>query len=398
MNKIFTSLVIILFLLLVYVTAGTTSLDPIISNPVRLVTKIAPAELIHPNILLPLPQESELTADPVHKFQTPSRIYGVYSTSWVAGSKRVDSIIDFIKQTKINTLVIDIKDDTGIISFPSDNPLAREIGANSNRIPNLKELLSRLKQEKIYTIARIVVFKDPLLAKQRPEIAVLDKNGGLWRDRKGMTWVDPNNRTVWKYNLEIAKEAVNMGFDEIQFDYVRFVSDGLLRNCIYPFSNGALKEDVIHDFLLYAKKEINAMGDPLSADIFGLVLSVPDDLNIGQKLEKIADAVDYISPMVYPSHYPKGSFGFSEPNRHPYEIICKALQDGNKRLKGSTAKLRPWLQDFDLGYPPYRSEQINAQIKALEDNGVHDFLFWNPSNRYDPAKYTVLKGDQNWIN
>lgn len=189
-----------------------------------------------------------------------------------------------------------------------------------------------------------------------------------------------------------------MGFDEIQFDYVRFVSDGLLRNCVYPFSNGTPKEDVIHEFLLYAKKDLNAMGVPLSADIFGLVLSVPDDLNIGQKLEKIADAVDYISPMVYPSHYPKGSFGYNEPNQHPYEVICKALQDGNKRLKGNAAKLRPWLQDFDLGYPPYRSEQITAQIKALEDNGIHDFLFWNPSNRYDPAKYTVLKGNPNLLN
>jgi hypothetical protein len=140
------------------------------------------------------------------------------------------------------------------------------------------------------------------------------------------------------------------------------------------------------------------MGVPLSADIFGLVLSVPDDLNIGQKLEKIAEAVDYISPMVYPSHYPKGSFGYKEPNQYPYEIVNKALQDGNKRLKGSTAKLRPWLQDFDLGFPPYRSEQLAAQIKALEDNGVYDFLFWNPSNKYDLQKYTSLKPQSRPIN
>ena len=170
MNKIFTSLAIILFLLLIYVVVGTKQLDPI---PASLVTKIGPTELIHTDILLPPTQEFEPTAaEPIHRFQTPSRIYGVYSTSWVAGSKRVDSIIDFIKQTKINTLVIDVKDDTGIISFPSDNSLAREIGANSNRIPDLKELLARLNQEKIYTIGRIVVFKDPLLARQKPEIAV----------------------------------------------------------------------------------------------------------------------------------------------------------------------------------------------------------------------------------
>lgn len=400
MNKVLIFLAIILVLLLSYAVLGTGLLNPIPAKPVR---DAAVAESPGPNAVIndasPLaknPEQStapikESTTAPQNNFKTPARIYGVYSTSWVAGSKRMDSIIDFIKQTKINTMVIDIKDDTGIISFPSEIPLAREIGAGSRRIANLKELLARLKQEKIYTIARIVVFKDPLLAKKHPEIAVQDKNGGLWRDRKGMTWVDPHNRMVWKYNLDIAKEAINLGFMEIQFDYVRFLSDGLLRNCVYPFSKGERKEDVIHNFLLYAKKDINAMGVPLSADIFGLVLSVPDDLNIGQKLEKIADAVDYISPMVYPSHYPKGSFGYNEPNRYPYEIIFKALQDGKKRLNGSTAKFRPWLQDFDLGFPPYRSEQLAAQIKALEDNGIHDFLFWNPSNRYDLDKYTALK-------
>ncbi len=323
-------------------------------------------------------------------FSVSDRVYGAYSTSWIAGTKHIESIIAFIKQAKMNSLVIDIKDDTGIISFPTQNKLAGEIGAGSKRIPNLPELLDRLQQEKIYTIARIVVFKDPLLARKRPEISVKDKNGGTWHDRKGMTWVDPHNRMVWQYNLDIAKEAVKMGFSEIQFDYVRFLSDGLLRNCIYPFATGEPKEDVIRNFLLFAKKDLNAMGVPISADIFGLVLSITDDLNIGQKLEKIADAVDYISPMVYPSHYPKGSFGFAEPNKHPYEVISKAFQDGNKRIKGTQAKFRPWIQDFDLGSPPYRKEQIADQIKALKDNGVHGFLLWNPRNKYDPAKYPNL--------
>ena len=324
---------------------------------------------------------------PSNKLTAPSNVLGIYSTSWVAGSKRMEQIIQFIKQSQINSLVIDMKDDTGAVSIHSEVPLAKEIGAGSNRISNLKELLTRLKQEKIYTIARIVVFKDPLLARKHPEMAVQDKNGGLWRDRKGMIWVDPNNRQVWKYNLDLAKEAISMGFSEIQFDYVRFLSDGKISNCVYPFSNGAPKEDVIRDFLLYAKKDINAMGVPLSADIFGLVLSVPDDLNIGQKLEKIASAVDYISPMVYPSHYPKGSFGFADPDLHPYEVLSHAMQDGIKRIQNSKAKLRPWLQDFALGHP-YGHEQLAAQVKALEENGVHDWLFWNPSNKYvDLSKY-----------
>ncbi|MGE5583909.1 MAG: putative glycoside hydrolase [Bacillota bacterium] len=320
----------------------------------------------------------------------PSRLVGAYSTSWVAGSKRMEQIIQFIKDSGINAVVIDLKDDTGTISYPSAVPLAKEIGAGSKRIANLKELVSRLRQEKIYAIARIVVFKDPLLARKHPEIAVLDKNGGLWRDRKGMIWVDPHNRQVWKYNLDIAKEAVNMGFSEVQFDYVRFLSDGKISNCVYPFSKGELKEDVISNFLSYAKKDLNTLGAPLSADIFGLALSVPDDLNIGQKLEKIANSVDYISPMIYPSHYPKGSFGFSDPDGHPYEVVAKALQDGNKRLKNCSAKLRPWIQDFSLGHS-YGRQQMAEQIKALEDNGIHDFLLWNPSNRYELSKYPSLR-------
>jgi hypothetical protein len=320
---------------------------------------------------------------------TPRPVLGAYSTSWIAGSQRMDQIIQFIKKSGMNSIVIDLKDDTGTISYHSSVPLAQEINAGSNRIANIKELVSRLKQEKIYTIARIVVFKDPLLAKKHPELAVQDKNGGLWHDRKGMIWVDPNCRKVWKYNLDIAKEAVSLGFSEVQFDYVRFLSDGLLRNCVYPFSTGQAKEDTIHDFLLYSKKGLNALGVPLSADIFGLVLSVPDDLNIGQKLDKIASAVDYISPMVYPSHYPKGSFGYKDPDVNPYEIISKAMQDANKRLKTESVKLRPWIQDFSLGHP-YGREQLQQQIKALQDNGVHNFLLWNPTNHYDISKYPPM--------
>ncbi len=334
----------------------------------------------------PKPTAVEETASKLPSNLTPKPVIGAYSTSWIAGTQRIDRIAQFIKQSGSNSIVIDLKDDTGTISYPSSIPLAKEIAAGSNRVPNLRELVARLKQQKIYVIGRIVVFKDPLLAKKHHELAVLDKNGGLWRDYKGMIWVDPNSKKVWKYNVDIAKEAIDMGFSEIQFDYVRFLSDGLLRNCVYPYSTGQLKEDVIRDFLLYAKKDINAMGVPLSADIFGLVLSMPDDLNIGQKLEKVASAVDYISPMVYPSHYPKGSFGYKDPDSNPYEIISKAMQDANRRLKGDAKKLRPWIQDFSLGHT-YGKEQLRLQIKALQDNGVHDFLLWNPTNRYELSKY-----------
>lgn len=333
--------------------------------------------------------EKSTTAAAIPPMATPRHVHGVYSTSWIAGTSRIQQIIRFIKQANLNSIVIDMKDDTGTISFPSTNPLAQEIGAGSHRIPKLKELVAQLRREGIYPIARIVVFKDPILARKHPEWAVKDVHGGLWHDRKGMIWVDPNNRQVWKYNLDIAKEAVAMGFSEIQFDYVRFLSDGKISDCVYPFSKGEPKEDVIRNFLLYSKKELNAKGVPLSADIFGLVLSMKDDLNLGQQLEKIATAVDYISPMVYPSHYPRGSFGYKDPDSYPYEVVLKAFQDGNIRIRGSQAKFRPWLQDFDLGHH-YGAEQLQAQIKALQANGINDWLFWNPSNRYDIAKYLNL--------
>ncbi|HYH01785.1 MAG TPA: putative glycoside hydrolase [Bacillota bacterium] len=328
------------------------------------------------------PEETSKQPDPAE-----IKAIGIYTTAWVAGStKRMDELIQFIKDTKMNSIVIDIKDDTGMLSYPSTVPLAQEIGATSKRIPNLKELVARLKKENIYTIARQVVFKDPLFATKHTEIAVRDKNGSFWRDRKGMIWVDPHSEKVWKYNLDIAKEAIAMGFSEIQFDYVRFLSDGKISNAVYPFSKGELKEDVIRNFLLYTKKDINALGVPLSADIFGLVLTFPHDNNIGQKLEKIAEGVDIICPMVYPSHYPKGTFDIKVPDLKPYEVIDFAMKDGIKRVPLSKVKYRPWIQDFDLG-SSYGRDQIQAQIKALKDNGIEEYLIWNPRNRYDASKY-----------
>jgi hypothetical protein len=319
--------------------------------------------------------------------QPPSvKAVGIYCTAWIAGSKRMEELISFLKTTKMNAIVIDIKDDTGMLSYPSTIPLAREIGASSRRIANLKELVARLKKENIYPIARQVVFKDPLLASKHKEIAVKSKDGGLWRDRKGMVWVDPNCEQVWKYNLDIAKEVIALGFSEIQFDYVRFLSDGKISQAVYPYSNGDAKEDVIHNFLLYAKKEINALGAPVSADVFGLVLSFPHDNNIGQKLEKLASAVDILCPMVYPSHYPKNSLNIAAPDLHPYQIITQAMQDGLARIKNTKVKFRPWLQDFNLG-SKYGRQQIQAQIKALKDNGITEYLMWNPGNHYDPSKY-----------
>ena len=254
------------------------------------------------------------------------------------------------------------------------------------KVGDMVALMKTLKERNIYPIARIVVFKDPRLAEARPDLAVKNKSGGVWRDRKGLAWVDPHSREVWKYAVDVAEEAMSFGFKEIQFDYVRFTSDGKISDCVYPYADGKSKEDTIKEFLEYARERLKPYGAVISADIFGLVCSVQDDLGIGQKLEKIGAAVDILSPMVYPSHYYKGTYGLANPNLAPYETVTQSMIDAKNRLAGIDVKLRPWLQDFNLG-SRYGREQIMAQIKALNDQGIRDWLFWNPSCRYDAGKY-----------
>ena len=224
--------------------------------------------------------------------------------------------------------------------------MVNTLDAWENKIPDVQKMLKTLQQKKVYPIARLVVFKDPYLAEKRPEFALKQPNGEVWRDYKGMAWVIPSRPGSMEYNIQIAKEAVKMGFSEIQFDYVRFASDGDLRSCVYPYADGSSKEDVIRDFLLYAREELEPLGAVVSADVFGLACSAPDDLFIGQKLEKIAEAVPVICPMVYPSHYARGSYGLANPDLQPYATVLRSLQDAGQRLKDYPVKLRPWLQDF----------------------------------------------------
>ncbi len=313
-------------------------------------------------------------------------VKGVYSTGWIAGSKYFNPLITFIQNTEVNALVVDVKDDTGSMSYLSKVPLAKKINANVSKIKSIENLMDTLKSNDIYPIARIVCFKDPLLAKARPDLAVKSKKGGIWYDRQGLAWVDPHSREVWDYAIDLAKEAAALGFKEIQFDYVRFASDGVLSDIIYPFATGQSKAKVIQSFLAYAREELSVYGVVLSADVFGLVCSVPDDLGIGQQLELIAEEVDFICPMVYPSHYYRGTYGIENPNVKPYETVYKSLTDAMQRIEGKRAKLRPWLQDFSLGHPYGRAE-LQAQIKATEDAGIDEWLFWNPTCRYDVTKY-----------
>jgi hypothetical protein len=336
--------------------------------------------------------QAQPTAPPEIKkidWPKPAEVKGVYTTGWIAGSaKWFPRIVDFIDKTEVNALVIDVKDDIGTLSYRSQVPLVNAIGASERKIGSPAEMMQVLREHNIYPIARIVVFKDPFLARQKPEWAVKDINGGLWHDRKGLAWVDPHNQLIWDYVIDIAKEAIGLGFQEIQFDYVRFTSDGDLKRCVYPYQNGELRQDVIKNFLKYAKEKLKPYNVPVSADIFGLTTTVADDMGIGQQFEKIIQSVDIVCPMVYPSHYAPGSFGLKIPDLHPYDTVFRGISDARKRIDkaGTPSQLRPWLQDFSLGNY-YGRTQVQAQIQAVRDAGIREWIFWNPSCRYSAEKY-----------
>lgn len=315
----------------------------------------------------------------------PVEVKGIYLTGWSAGNrKRFFELVDLVKSTGLNSMVIDIKDATGQVTFDTQVQQAKDINAVSAKINDIKEILRILEENHIYSIARIVVFKDPILAKNKPEWAVKTKDGRVWTDYKGKGWVNPYLKEVWEYNVKLAEEAAKLGFKEIQFDYVRFPSDGNLKNIVYDKITDEPKSKVIKRFLEYARSRLNPRGVYVSADVFGLVTSALDDLNIGQVLEDVAEVVDYICPMVYPSHYAMGSYGIPNPNASPYETVYVSLSHAVRRLNkmdNNKAIIRPWLQDFSLGYP-YGVKEVKAQIKAVYDTGLKEWILWNPSNYY----------------
>jgi len=309
---------------------------------------------------------------------------GTYVTFRTAGNYRIEEILELAKKTELNALVIDVKDCTGRVPFDTDNEIIDKIGSEKIYIKDIKGLIKKIHDQGIYAIARIAVFEDNYLARKRIDLALKWPEGSLWENNNGLTWVDPASREVWDYNLEIAKEAIKIGFDEINFDYIRFPSDGDTTNIIYPFWDyKTQKEEIIRQFFEYISQKLKPTGIPISADLFGLTLTSTNDLNIGQWLENAALYFDYICPMVYPSHYPSGFLGFENPAEYPYEVIYDAVKIGNERLASisSTAKIRPWLQDFDMG-ANYDARMIKLQKQAVYDAGGFGWLLWNPKNIY----------------
>jgi hypothetical protein len=327
--------------------------------------------------------------DGVPRIGKPDAVRGLYLNAWAAGSTRkLANLIDVANRTEINTFVIDVKEG-GQVSYRSRVPLAREIGADQPHIRDVRSVLRQLHENGIYTIARIVVFRDAVLAEARPDLAVRHVNGGEWIDHYGHRWVDSYNRDVWDYNIAIAREALELGFSEIQWDYVRFpdVPRALMRQAHWPAAAGRSKAAGIREFLLYSREQLAAYAAPVTADVFGLTVSARDDMGIGQLWEKMVDATDVLLPMVYPSHFARGSYGIAHPNAEPYEVVRRSMQHAVRRTSGvaNAATIRPWLQDFTLGAPRYGAEHVRAQIEGAYAAGVEEWVLWHPGSNYTVA-------------
>ncbi len=324
---------------------------------------------------------------------SPAVVKGLYVNAWIFGSSRFYDLVALADTTEVNAFVIDIKDGTGYITYRSSVPVAEAVGANAwARAPDVRKRLAVLREHGIYPIARIVVAKDTLLATHKPEWAVHSAGGGLWRDRFGGAWVDAYRDSVWIYAADLAAEAVLLGFREIQFDYVRFPDEKaeLLEQAIFPAREPReSRRRGIRRNLTLAKERLEALGVPLTVDVFGLTTSALDDLGIGQNWEDLLSVVDVVLPMVYPSHYYKGAYGFSFPNAEPYGVVRRALEDGLRRAASvaGAAQVRPFLQSFSIRRVRYTAVEVRAQIAAVEDVGLTDWVLWNASGRYPAGAF-----------
>lgn len=362
----------------------------------------------------------------VSHVKIPEQVKAIYMTSWVAGTKSIrDNLVKIIDDTEINSVVIDIKDYSGFVSFEVSDETLSNMGDKEIRIRDIRQFIDSLHKKGVYVIGRISSFQDPRVVKNRPDLAVRrSSDGGIWKDKKGITWIDPGSREMWDYLVALGKASYEVGFDELNFDYIRFPSDGDMTDIKYPFSQNKVKAEVIRDFFSYLKEKLSDTGAVLSADLFGMTTTNTDDLNIGQVLEYALQSMDFVSPMVYPSHYPPTFNGYKNPNAVPYEIIKFCMDRAvertiatssifklnnsvlitNNTLATSTGtstssgyenlvkkytkeswskfKIRPWLQDFSLGTPSYGAKEVRAQIEATYDAGLNSWMLWSASNKY----------------
>lgn len=343
-------------------------------------------------------KEIHIVTDPIDtKLQRkPVKVKGIYISAYVAGTKNLmDEIIQHIDETEINAVVIDVKDDNGRITFSMDSPVVSEIGAVKKFIPDIEGLMKTLKEHNIYTIARVVAFRDPYLPEFKPELALKLPDGSIYRDGKGLAWVNPYKQEVWDYLVEVGIEAKKAGFDEVQFDYIRFSTERGVNNVVYDEADtmGRSKTDIITEFIEYAYDRLAEEGVFVAADVFGAIIGGGVDSDaVGQSYGDMADHLDYICPMIYPSHYGAGYFGIDHPDTRPYDTILAALKGSREDLGdhgtagGREIIVRPWLQDFTASYLDhyieYGDEEVRQQIQAVYDAGYDEWLLWSAACRY----------------
>ena len=333
---------------------------------------------------------AELGAPQAEIALTPFKVKALYLTSYGLATKKIrEAALEAIKLNNMNALVIDVKGDWGVIPFKVDIPLAEEAGAQKTILfKDIKAVVAGLKEKDLYLIARIVVFKDDPLAAARPQWAVKTKGGGVFRDREKLRWIDPFQQEAWAYNIAIAKAAAEAGFDEVQFDYVRFPD-----NRSVGFSKPAnqnSRTEAIAGFLKAAHQALAPYNVMVDADIFGYVLWNLDDTGIGQKVDATLEAVDVVCPMLYPSGYHLGIPNYRNPVQHPYEIVYLSLKRAQERTNANPLRFRPWIQafrDYAFRGGDFKEERMQIQIKASDKFGASGWMFWNPRNIYPTGKF-----------
>ena len=341
-----------------------------------------------------VPEES-LGNDMAKLLIPPVKVKGIYVTGPAAGSERMEQLIDLVSSTELNTMVIDVKNDEGNLTYKMEVPASANLEAGIRYVKDMPALVERLHQQGIYVIARIVCFKDPVLAAARPELALRLPDGKAVMDANGLAWVNPYKEEVWDYLCTLAECASRDGFDEIQFDYVRFpigndanAADYGVDMSTYP------REAGLTDFFDYASKRLHEKQIIFGADLFGTIIGSDVDRDrTGQNYLSIAEHTDAICPMIYPSHYANGTFGMNVPDQYPYETIANALQLSKEELgetDSSKGVVRPWLQCFNAiwvdGHITYGSKEVHDQIQAVYDAGYEEWFLWHASNHYEQVK------------
>src|SRR5918999_1390275 len=328
----------------------------------------------------------------ITKLRNPNEtpiIRALYVNRFAAQSTtKMKKLMAFVDTTELNGLVIDMKDEFGLNYRSADANIRRNEGGTHGFVRDVKALLDTLHAHNIFVIARIVAFKDPVAAKLNPSWQIKTPSGGSWHDEKGNAWVSAYNKDVWEYNLKVAEELTKLGFDEIQWDYIRFPEPyRRLAPQVFPSANGMSKPDALAAFLKVAKERLNKLGVRSTADVYGFVTTVRAPLEIGQHWERLAPVTDVLLPMTYPSHYPRGTWGIPRPNAEPYKIMKIAIDSARVRTKAlgitKPEAVRPWVQAFSLGQPKYDHTHVKAQIKAIYDAGFDGWILWHPGSNYD---------------